>query len=440
MKKNSKKIQNQNILKKSKDIQKPNSNFLMSSENKQLTNYSCNSKQLMEEQTKKTVFQSNIDPLLDPEISILNKFTKKLKMLIKDNNYLSGCNIIKTRKFQLNLEPFVKISIEEKQKITNFPEEYKNLLDTGKNLCHNDMNFCYELLKPLKKSYYIFFKDNGFVLPNITEETADFPTISYKFLQNYVHEYLLQSFYSKDGRFRQLFTDVLEYFKSESDNPLKIGKFKGTNKIHIKKTFISGNKILMDFLSHNEENCKNNWQITYETKNIVINSIYYAFRDRSIKNFWFLLLSYYFSYNKLVSKEEFTKFLLNEEINYRFAEKLYNQLLYDVNGILRGWKGNIPTWRQFINELRFFRKQLSNILSDSEFHEFFTENQYRSKEFSKDIINKFLEEIVKETKSKSHVNFLSEFFASKFVTYLNKNCNYQFKRMFKRYYSGKTNI
>ena len=280
----------------------PNTNFQKRPNNINFSKSNLNS--------KKMFFTSKTDTELETNTPLLEKATKKVNKAIKNSKKSSGSNNTKNRIFVLIQKPFVTLSNEEKRIITKFPTEYEKFLNTGKKLCHNEINFCYELLKPTKKSYYKFFNTNGLFFPKITEETSEYPSLCYRFLQNFAHKYLLESFYN-DGRFREIYVKASEYFQRISDNPFFIGRFKGTSNIHIYKTFITGEKTLVDLLSQVDNSDNDNWQITFQSKVVVINSIYFAFRNKIIKNYWFYLLSNYIKNNDLISEKEFTSFLLN---------------------------------------------------------------------------------------------------------------------------------
>ena len=385
--------------------------------------------------SRKMFFTSKIDTDLETKTQLLEKAAKKVKKAIKLGKSSSGSIVTKNRIFTLIPKPFVTLSNEEKQIITKFPTEYAKFLKTGKNLCHNDINFCYELLKPTKNSFYKFFNDNGLFFPKITEETTEYPSLCYRFLQNHSHKYLLESFYN-DGRFREIYVKAAEYFQRISDNPFLFGKFKGTSNIHIMKTFISGNKTLLDLLSQKDESSHDNWHITYNTKVVIINSIFFAFRHKIIKNFWFFLLSKYVKNNILVSEKEFTRFLLNNEISNGLARKLYKELLYDVGRVFRGWKGAKPTWQQFLNELRFFRKKLCNELPDLEIQKFIEKTQ--NPVIYQDIIGEILDQEKTKSIFENSDNDFSNYLVDQFIIYCKKKSKYQFKRMFNKYYLGET--
>ena len=387
--------------------------------------------------SSRKVFASETDTHLESKTSLLEKAAEKVKETIKLGKSSSGSIVTKNRIFILIPKPFVTLSNEEKQIITKFPTEYAKFLQTGKNLCHNDMNFCYELLKPTKKSFYKFFNDNGLFFPKITEETTEYPSLCYRFLQNHAHKHLLESFYN-DGRFREVFTKAAEYFQRISDNPFFIGRFKGTSNIYIMKTFIIGEKTIMDLLSQEDESSNNNWQITFNTKIIVINSIYFAFRHRIIKNYWFLLLSHYIKNNDLVSEKELTRFLLNNEISNGLARKLYKELLFDVRRVFRGWKGAKPTWQQFLNELRFFRKKLCNELPDLEIQKFTEETQTHNPEIFQEIIGEILDQEKTLSNLENSDSELSSYFVDQFISYCKNKSKDQFKIMFNKYYMGET--
>ena len=393
-------------------------------------NRSSNNKQFEELKAKRTIIDGKLDQEYKPKISTSEKFVKKFKSTIESRIKSSSSGIIKSRTCVLNLIDYNQFSVKEKQTITKFPKEIKDFLKTGKNLYHNDLNFCYELLKPTKDPYYKFFKNNGLIYPDINKETTEYLLLCYKFLQNDAYKYLLNSFYSENGRLSKVYTDVSEYFERMTNNPWNIGKFKKTSSIHISKTFINKNKDLMDYLSKEDDNGSNNWQITFNTKIVTINSRYFAYRNKVIKNFWFSLLSYYFRSNTIVSRDELVKFLLEDEISTSLVKKLYKKLNGDIKETLRGWKGNNPTWHQFKNELRFFRKKLSNKLLDSEINEF-TENDHSK---NKEIVEKILDRLKKEEKPVDIDNNLLEFLVSQFISFLNKKSKNQFKRMFNNYY------
>ncbi|MHA2330942.1 MAG: zinc ribbon domain-containing protein [Candidatus Hodarchaeales archaeon] len=281
----------------------------------------------------------------------------------------------KTRIFPLELS--------KKASYITLPPVYQQAVETAREKCKTDFDYCFKWLKAGKKEKYYFklFNVINVILPVINHSSRGDFTEAY--LQ--VHDSAVETVFkvTYPGEYLGLVKRVQTVLGQLSAvNP---SAFKKTSNFHVKKQIINCNNPILASLKRMLTQSGETdalWQLytafnpgngetsaTFITRAfwMAIYCLFFAYREKIIRDKSIQLLASYLSKPELVTNQELLHFFREEKLSRELAWKLYSTdsstekekesppcLFTDLIKHFPGW-GAVPKWNYYLNELRQVR-------------------------------------------------------------------------------------
>ncbi|MFW9996183.1 MAG: zinc ribbon domain-containing protein [Candidatus Odinarchaeota archaeon] len=263
------------------------------------------------------------------------------------------------------------------------PPAYQQVVERALEKCTSDTGYCFKWLASDKSNnYYLgLFTGLDLELPSVTP----IDPVHFTEARLQVHDFAMETVFKQvyPGEYLELVKRLQAVFDQLS--AINRNAFKFTGNEAIKRLVINCNDPVLEVLTTVKGKASlwqeftsfdfNGQEVMFVTRAFwtAIQNLYFAYRNRIIRDQSLQLLAGYLSDPALVTDRELEEFFREDDPPRGLARKCYKQLVTgggtedDTGDLFKefpGWKGIKPSWQFFLDELRQVRNAACTALDD----------------------------------------------------------------------------